>query len=94
MLASLPQLVRLVKILRVFEEKEIIEDGIDFENFDDDNFESIGDDLEFSKIILRDILYYVYNIVMYICTSDQGFSWIFIILIFGELDQKTKYPLM
>ena len=87
MLASLPQLVRLVKILRVFEEKEIIEDGIDFENFGDD-------DLEFSKIILRDILYYVYNIVMYICTSDQGFSWIFIILIFRELDQKTKYPLM
>ena len=91
MLASLPQLVRLVKILRVFEEKEIIEDGNDFDNFDDDNFEN---NLEFSKIILRDILYYVYNIVMYICTSDQGFSWIFIILIFGELDQKTKYPLM
>ena len=46
----------------MFEEKEIIEDGIDFENFDDDNFESIGDDnLEFSKIILRDILYYVYE---------------------------------
>lgn len=60
-MASLPQLVRFVKILRMFEEKEIIEDGIDYENFDDDNFESFGDDnLEFSKIILRDILYYVY----------------------------------
>ena len=53
MLAGLPQLVRLVKILRMFEKKEIIEVGIDFENFGDDN-------LEFSKIILRDILYHVY----------------------------------
>ena len=54
MLAGLPQLVRLVKILRMFEKKEIIEVGIDFENFGDDN-------LEFSKIILRDILYPVYK---------------------------------
>ena len=31
-MASLPQLVRLVKILRMFEDTEFIEDGIDFES--------------------------------------------------------------
>ena len=41
MLASLPQLVRLEEIVKMFEEKEIIEDENDNENFDfgDDNFE-------------------------------------------------------